>query len=202
MKDGGELLREQEQAAIGDGLLITQSMDDAVGCGGVGGNTARGPETVDFGEEAGDLAPACSFAGFARFADQHDEEIEAVTSGAHEAVRRGADEVAKGGQELQEDGSGIGFGVRREAADDEAGKTVESRIGQCGRSGSGLGFLGVIGIFVVIGVFGFLVKTGVFFKGGLFLIEGAGRRGGWRRPLPGLVGEQFPVAALYGGEGG
>jgi hypothetical protein len=106
-------------------------------------------------------------------------------------VRRGADEVAEGGQELQEDGSGIGFGVRREATDDEAGKAVESRIGQCGRSNSlrcGSGFLG---------------KTGVFFKGGLFLIEGlVGRCGGWRRPLPGLVGEQFPAAALYGGEGG
>ena len=35
MKDGCELLREQEEAAIGDGLLITQSMDDAVGCGGL-----------------------------------------------------------------------------------------------------------------------------------------------------------------------
>ena len=124
MKDGGELLREQEQAAIGDGLLITQSMDDAVGCGAGGGDAVCGPETVDFGEEAGDLAPACSFAGLARFADQYDEEIEAVTSGAHEAVRRGADKVAKGGQELQEDGSGISFGVRREATDDEAGNAV------------------------------------------------------------------------------
>ena len=84
---------------------------------------------VGFGEEAGDLAPACSFAGLARFADQYDEEIEAVAGGAHEAVRRGADEVAEGGQELQEDGCGIGFGVRRKATDSEAGKTVEGRIG-------------------------------------------------------------------------
>ena len=67
------------------------------------------------------------------------------------------------------------------------------------RWGSGREF----GIFGVIVVFGFLVKTGVFFKTGLFLIEGVvGRRGGWRRPLPGLVGEQFPAAALDGGEGG
>jgi hypothetical protein len=119
-------------------------------------------------------------------------------------VGRGADEVAKGGQELQEDGSGIGFGVRGKATDGEAGKTVEGGIGQCGRPnslrwGSGRG----LGIFVVIVVFGFLGKTGVFFKGGLFLSEGlVGRRGGWRHPLPGLEGEQLPAAALYGGEGG
>ena len=50
---------------------------------------------------------------------------------------------------------------------------------------------------------GFLGKTGVFFKGRLFLIDGAvGRRGGRRRPLAGLVGEQLPAAALYGGKGG
>ena len=85
---------------------------------------APGPETIDFGEEAGDLPPACSFAGLARFADQYDEEIEAVTGGAHDAVGRGAGEVAEGGQELQEDGSGIGFGVRGKATDGEAGKTV------------------------------------------------------------------------------
>ncbi len=42
----------------------------------------------------------------------------------HDAVRRGADEVAEGGQELQEDGSGSGFGVRREGTDGEAGKAV------------------------------------------------------------------------------
>ena len=47
-----------------------------------------------------------------------------MTGGSHDAVRRGADEVAEGGQELQEDGRGIAFGVRREATDDEAGKAV------------------------------------------------------------------------------
>ncbi len=52
-----------------------------------------------------------------------------------DAVRRGADEVAEGGQELQEDGSGIGFGVRGKATDGEAGKTVEGRIGESGRGG-------------------------------------------------------------------
>jgi hypothetical protein len=174
MEHGGELLREQEETAIGGRLLIAQSMDDAAGCGAGGGDAVRGPETVGFGEEAGELAPACSFAGLARFADQYDEEIEAVTGGAHEAMRRMAGEVAEGGQELQEDGSGIGFGVRREGTDGEAGKAVESRLGQCGRSGRS----------------GFLGKTVVFFKGGLLPIEGfAGRRGGWRRPLPGLEGE-------------
>jgi hypothetical protein len=60
-----------------------------------------------------------------------------------------------------------------------------------------------LGIFRVIGFFGFLAKTGVFFKGRLFLIEGVvRRRGGWGRPLPGLEGEQLAAAALDGGEGG
>ena len=124
MEQGGELLREQEETAIGGRLLIAQSMDDAVGCGAGGGDAVLGPETVGFGEEAEELAPACSFAGRARFADQYDEEIEAVTGGSHDAVRRGAGEVAKGGQELQENGSGIGFGMRREGSDGEAGKAV------------------------------------------------------------------------------
>jgi hypothetical protein len=75
MEQGGELLREQEEAAIGGRLLITQSMDDAVGRGAGGGDAARGPEIVDFGEEAGELAPACSFASLARFADQYDRSL-------------------------------------------------------------------------------------------------------------------------------
>ena len=32
--------------------------------------------------------------------------------------------MPEGGQELQEDGSGSGFGVRREGTDGEAGKAV------------------------------------------------------------------------------
>ncbi len=90
-----------------------------------------------------------------------------MTGGSHDAVRRGAGEVAEGSQELQEDGRGIGFGVRGEATDGEAGKAVESRIGQCWRSNS------------LRWGSGFLDKTGVLFKGGLLSIEGvAGRREG------------------------
>jgi hypothetical protein len=48
-------------------------------------------------------------------------------------VRRGTDEVAEGGQELQEDGCGIGFGVRCKTTDGEAGKTVQGRFGERGR---------------------------------------------------------------------
>ena len=125
MEHGGELLSEEEEAAIGGGLLIAQGMSDAVGCGAGGGYAARDPSRVGFVEEAGDLTPAGSFAGLAGFADQDDEEVEAVTGGSHGAMRRGADEVAEGGEELEEDGSGIGFGVRGKTADGKAGKTVE-----------------------------------------------------------------------------
>ena len=100
-------------------------MDDAVGCGASGGYAARDPTRVGIGEETGDLTPAGSFAGLAGFADQDDEEVEAVTGGSHGAMRHGADQVSEGGEELQEDGSGIGFGVRSKTADGKAGKTVE-----------------------------------------------------------------------------
>jgi hypothetical protein len=125
MEHGGELLSEEEEAAVGGGLLIAQSMNDGVGCGAGGGYAARNPIRVGLVEEASDLTPAGSFAGLAGFAHQYDEEVEAVTSGADRAMRRGADQVAEGGQELQEDGSGIGFRVRRKAADSEAGETVK-----------------------------------------------------------------------------
>ena len=62
-----------------------------------------------------DLTPARSFAGFAGFADQDDEEVEAVTGGADRAVRRGAEDVAEGGEDLQEDGRREPVQPRREA---------------------------------------------------------------------------------------
>ena len=125
VEHGGELLSEKKEAAIGGGLLIAQSVDDAIGCGAGGSYAARDPTRVGFVEEAGDLTPAGSFAGLAGFADQYDEEVEAVTGGSDGAMRRGADQVAEGSEELQEDGSGIGFGVRGKSADGKAGKTVE-----------------------------------------------------------------------------
>lgn len=210
MEHGGELLSEEEEASIGGGLLITQSVDDAVGCGAGGGYAARDPTRVSFGEEAGDLTPAGSFAGLAGFADQYDEEVEAVPGGADGAVRRGADKVAEGGEELQEDSSGIGLGVKREAADSEPGKTVEGWFGERERRGrgglrggifDGVGFFGVFGFFELFGCFEFLGKTGLFFKAGVFGGERLfGRRGGLRLPPAGLVGKQLTTAALYVGE--
>jgi len=95
-------------------------------------------ERVGFGEEAGDLAPAGPFAGLARFADENDEEIEAVTRGPDAAVQGGADEAAEGRQELEEDGGGIGLSMWGKCTDEETGNTVESRAGQCRRWGRGL----------------------------------------------------------------
>jgi hypothetical protein len=40
-------------------------------------------------------------------------------------VGAGADEIAKGGEELEEECSGMRFGVRREAVDDASGGSVE-----------------------------------------------------------------------------
>jgi hypothetical protein len=125
--DGCEFFGEQEEPAIGDGLLIAQGVEDSVRGGAGGGYAAGRPQRVGFGEEAGDLAPAGSFTGLARFADENDEEVEAMARGPDAAVRAGADEVAEGGQELEKDGGGIGLGVRRECADEETGDAVESR---------------------------------------------------------------------------
>jgi hypothetical protein len=126
MEHGRELLREQEEPAIGGGLLIAHCMEDAARCRASGGDAARRPERVCFGEEAGDLAPTGPFAGLARFADEDNEEIETVARGTHTAVRGWADEVAEGGQELEEDGGRVGFGVWGEATNDATSDTVES----------------------------------------------------------------------------
>src|ERR1700752_3809725 len=55
---GSEFFGEQEEAAIGDGLLIAQGVEDGVWGGAGGRYAARSPERDGFGEEAGDLAPA------------------------------------------------------------------------------------------------------------------------------------------------
>jgi hypothetical protein len=106
-------------------LFIAQSLENGVGGGAVGGDAARGPEGINFGEEGGDLTPACSFASFAGFADEDDEEIETAPSGADEGMWGGSGELAEGGEELQQEGHRVGFAVRGEAADDAAGETVE-----------------------------------------------------------------------------
>ena len=177
-------------------------MEDGGGCGAGGGYAARSPSRVGFGEEAGDLAPAGSFAGLARFADQDDEEIESVTSGAHAAVRSRTGEVAEGSQELKENGGGIGFCVRGKTANGEAGQTVECGAGQCswwGRGGPGWKDHRWLRLFFGVGFLEFVVFLRLF----LLLRKREpppGResllRGVWRvlaRP-PGGPGKQ---AALY-----
>jgi len=108
--------------------LVVQCLEDGVGGGAVGGDAVRDPGVVHFGEEAGDLTPACSFAGFAGLADEDDEEIEAVAGGADEGMGAGTCEVAEGGEELQQEGHRIGFTVGGETADDAAGKAVKGWI--------------------------------------------------------------------------
>jgi hypothetical protein len=114
LEHGSELLCQDEQAPIGGLLLtarglVTQGMDEAVGGQAGGGHSALDPEIVHFGEEAGDLTPAGSLTCLARFAYQHDEEVEAVAGEPDHAVRRRPDQVAEGGEKLQKDGGRIGF---------------------------------------------------------------------------------------------
>jgi hypothetical protein len=46
-----------------------------------------------------------------------------VTGGADHAVRAGAKDVAEGGEQLQENGLGLGLGVRAQGAQDFSGET-------------------------------------------------------------------------------
>src|SRR6202161_1465013 len=103
LEHGSELLCQEEQAPIGGLLLtarglVTQGMDESVGGEAGGGDSALGPEIVHFGEEAGDLTPAGTLTCLARFAYQHDEEIEAVAGEPDHAVRRRPDQIAEGSE--------------------------------------------------------------------------------------------------------
>jgi hypothetical protein len=198
-------------------------MEDAIRCGASGGDAVRRPERVRFGEEAGDLAPTGSFAGLARFADEDNEEIETVARGTDTAVRGGADEVAEGGQKLEEDGGRVGFGVWGKATDDAASDTVESRNGECGWWGRGgwgrkqdrwLGIsirVRVVGVRVAEFLMFFLSfflsfsllleRTGFFWRVSLVVGEKLLRCGGWlRRLLAGLVSKELSTPAVYGSE--
>jgi hypothetical protein len=135
VEDRGELLGEHEEAAIGDRLFITQSMDEAASRQTGGGDAVGDPKVIDFGKEAADLAPAGSLAGLAGFAYQDDEEVETVTCGLNRTVRARPDEVAESGEKLQENRGWIGFGVRRDGADDRSGDTVERLRGKAGPGG-------------------------------------------------------------------
>jgi hypothetical protein len=208
VNDGSEFLGEQKEAAIGDGLLIAQGVEDGVWGGAGGRYAARSPERVGFGEEAGDLAPASSFASLARFADENDEEIEAVARGSDAAVCAGPDEVAESGQELEKDGCGIGLGVRRKCADEATCDPMESRSVQRGMWGRGrpgvmrnrrLGFFDGVG-FLELGAFEllFLLLRELLgevqaFSGVRFAMGGACSRG---LTLV-LVGKQLSTATVY-----
>jgi hypothetical protein len=110
-------------------------MDETTRWQAGGGYAAADPEVIHFREEAADLAPAGSLAGFAGFADQDDEEVQTVTGGFHHTVRGRPYKVAEGGEELEENGGRIGFGVRRDGADDPPGDTVERRRGKARPTG-------------------------------------------------------------------
>ena len=128
VEDGGELFGKHKEAPVGGRLLIAQSMDEAARGQTGSGDATGAPKVVDFREEAPDLAPAGSLAGFTGFAYQDDEEVQTVTSGLHHTVRGRPDYIAEGGEKLQEDGGRIGFGVRRDGTDHGPGDAVE-----CGR---------------------------------------------------------------------
>ena len=90
-----------------------------------GGDTILRPGGIHFGEEPGDVVPTGSLAGLAGFSDEHDKEVQGVAGGADHAVRAGADDVAKGGEQLQEKGLGLGLGVRGQGAHGFSGEAIE-----------------------------------------------------------------------------
>ena len=80
---------------------------------------------IDFSEEAADLVPACPLASLAGFADQHHEKVETMAGGIDHAVGRGTNGIAERGQQLEEDGGGMGLGVRGQGAHGFSGEAVE-----------------------------------------------------------------------------
>src|ERR1700733_7367111 len=110
-------------------------MDEAARGQAGGGDAVADPEIVYFREEAADLPPAGSLTGFTGFAYQYDKEVQTVTRGLHHTVRGRPYKVAEGGKELEENGSRIGFSVRRDGADHCPGDTVQGLRGKAGPSG-------------------------------------------------------------------
>ena len=125
VQHGGELLGEHQETAIGC-LLAAENADEAA-CGKTrAGDTILPPGAIHLGEELGDLVPTGPLARLAGFSDQHDKEIQGVTGGPDHTVRSGADDVAKGGEQLQENGFRLGFGVRGLGAHGLPGEAIES----------------------------------------------------------------------------
>jgi hypothetical protein len=121
MEDGGKLLGEHEETALGGRVLIAESLEESVGGEASGLDTASEPERVDAFEQVRDEVPARAFASFAGIADEDDEEVESVAGGLNHAVRAGADEITEGRQELQQNGGRVSLGVGSEEANDAAG---------------------------------------------------------------------------------
>ena len=133
MQHGGEFLGEHEQTAIAC-LLAHDGDETARGETGAGDTILR-PGGIHFGEEAGDLVPTGSLARLAGFSDEHEEEVQGVAGGADHAVRAGADDVAKGGEQLQENGLGLGLGVRGQGAHGFSGEAIERVLLEYGVAG-------------------------------------------------------------------
>lgn len=178
LEDGGKLFGQDEEAAVGGRVLVTDGADEAIG-GDAGVGDARGePGGVDFGEETGDLPPTGSLAGFAGLADEDDEKVEAVAGGGNGGMRSGAEKIPESGEELEENAGWVGLGVGFQGADDLAGETVERGFGKLGPEG-GRGFFGREWVFVDFGEVG---EIGWFGAGG----SGMGRE----------IAEEFPGPAL------
>jgi hypothetical protein len=149
MENGGEFFREREQAAVRGRLLIAQRIDKGSGRQASRGDAFGDPGLVDFSEEAADLVPACSLAGLAGLADQHHEKVETMAGSIDHAVGRGTNGIAERGQQLEEDGGGMGFAVWGQAAYGQPRDAVECGIAEdwirgrtgrrrCGRRRGGL----------------------------------------------------------------
>jgi hypothetical protein len=124
-------------------------------------------------------------------------------------VRGGADEVAEGRQELEEDGGGIGLSMWGKCTDEETGNTVEGRAVQCrrwGRGGSGwkdhrwlrlffgvgfLEFVVFLPLFLLLRNVDLLRNVSLFFVGCGECLRGL---------LAGLVSKQLSTPLLYGSE--
>jgi hypothetical protein len=143
VQHGGEFLGEHEQTPIA--CLLAHNADEAA-CSKTGADdTIVRPGGIHFGEEAGDLVPTGSFARLAGFANKDEEEVQGVTGGADHAVRAGANDVAKGGEQLEENGFRLGLGVRGQGAHGFSGEAVERVLleyGLVGVLGLGRRFVG------------------------------------------------------------
>jgi hypothetical protein len=125
MENGGEFLREREQAAVCGRLLIAESMDKRGGGQASGGDALGNPRVIDFREEAADLVPTGTLASLAGFADQHHEEVETMPGSVDHAVGRGPHGIAEGGEKLEENGGGMRLGVRGQSAHGQPGDAIE-----------------------------------------------------------------------------